>query len=189
MTDHDDIERRLAGALGHDPDRQPPSDRIARIRAEAAASAESLPPDDRRHDSAAPTRRRDLLIGGIAASIGAAAGVAGGLLASRDDTDEVATEPLALSMSSDAIVANGSLINHTWGVELLLDIDGLPAGDSYTVEYRRVDGTPIAAGSFLSVDAPMKCRFNAAVIRRDTAAIRILGPDGTAVVAAELDAI
>lgn len=162
---------RLEKALAHDPDRQPPAERVAAVRAEAvrlrAGATDARAP---RHHGPA---RRSLLLGGIAASAGVVAGYAGGLLVD-DPPDGPPTEAVALDGVPDGVTADARLINHTWGTELLLDVRGLPPERTYDVVYLDRGGRPTRAGSFRSVaDVLMVCRFNAASLRADVGAIEV----------------
>jgi hypothetical protein len=191
--DEDEELRRVGEALGYDPDRQPPSDRVEavrrqadRLRADRGAPAAAPPTlDDRRRG------RRSLLVGGLAASVGVVVGAGLGALGrdALDDDDAVAvpTEPLVLTGVPDGVQAQASLINHTWGTEVLLDVSGLAPGEVFGVALERRDGGRTEAGSFLSVpDVLMVCRFNAAPLRADVAAVLVVGPDGEEVMRADL---
>lgn len=194
MTDHDDsadddfegsdLDAVIAAALDHDEGRQPPAADIARLRARVAAAAEStrVPVTPIRRAS-----RRDLLVGGVAASLGAAAGAAAALIG-RDDAPS--GPPMeAIAFSGATVPATASLINHTWGTELVLDIADLPADRVYRVDYLDQAGTNHDAGSFRSVaGVTMKCRFNSEILRADATAIVISDDDGAVVLRAELSA-
>ena len=177
-SDDDDLLRELGSALGHDPSREPPPDRVAALR----AAAERIAPGPQR------SPRRLLVTGGIAAGIG---GVAGYL--AHDLTTDTPTplpgapvEGVTLQ-AADGVTATGGLINHTWGTELLLDVTGLAEGTTYVVDYRLADGSTVAAGSLLGVaGVVMKCRFNAAPLRADVRRIVVRDPDGRAVVSTDL---
>jgi len=187
MSDDPDLEQALGAALTPDPDRQPPADRVAALRAYAAAKADRPVDTD---DGTAPVvplaprhgkPRREVLVGGIAASVGVMIGAAGVLATRGDDPKAVPTEPITFAAAAPEVRTTASLINHTWGVELLLDVEGLPAGAVYDVAYATAAGGTVPAGSFLSVaDKLMKCRFNAAALRADVTHITVTGPDGEA---------
>lgn len=116
----------------------------------------------------------------------------GGALATRDDQTPKGpkgppTEPITFASAPSRVSTDAALINHTWGVELMLNVKGLPGGRIYQVVYEGTSGAPVVAGSFLSVaDTLMKCRFNAALLRADTKAINVVGPDGNQVLRATL---
>lgn len=194
--DEDEGLRRVGDALGYDPDREPPADRVDAVRREAAqlresrsaAAADGVPLerlpslDERRRD------RRSLLVGGLAASVGVVVGAGAGVLG-RDALGggDVPTEAVALTGVPEGVRADARLINHTWGTEVLLDVAGLPAGEVYEVAVAAPDGARTAAGSFLSVaDTLMVCRFNAAPLRADVSAVLVLDRDGAEVMRADL---
>ena len=72
----------------------------------------------------------------------------------------------------------GSTINHTWGVELLLDATGFPVGDRFAVEYVGRDGVAISAGGFVGSERTIHCRCNGVLLRDEIAAIEIRDADG-----------
>ena len=51
------------------------------------------------------------------------------------------TEPLVLSGVPDGVQAQASLINHTWGTEVLLDVRDLPPGEVFAVALDGRDGS------------------------------------------------
>ena len=167
---------RLEKALAHDPDREPPIERVEAVRAAAVrlrAGATDAPPA--RHQRPA---RRGLLLGGIAASAGLVAGYAGGLLVDDDPPAGPPTEAVALDGVPDGATADARLINHTWGTELMLDVRGLPPERTYDVVYLDRGGLSTSAGSFRSVAGVMMvCRFNAAPLRADLATIEVRRSD------------
>jgi len=201
MSDHGPhdprLEELLASALNDDPERTPPPERIAALRAQVEDRARA-----QHHAShASPqvvelasrprrTGRRDVLMGGIAASIGAAIGVGGALALAGDDgdgPDAPPTEAISFAGAPPGVSAEAALINHTWGTELMLDIQGLPGGRDYQVLYSPAEGEPVAAGSFRSVDDTLlKCRFNASLLRADVTAMSIVDSDGAPVLLADL---
>jgi hypothetical protein len=175
--DDDELLDLLREELGER--REPPPSGVAQVRAQAQARRDARP------RPAAGRRRRDLLLGGAAASAGAALGVAGFALAD-DDPDEPPKEAIALTGAPAGVRARGELIDHTWGVELLLTVAGLQPGATYDVVYRAADGRDVPAGSFLAVEGEFLCRMTAALLRADTRAIEVRGPDGGAVLRSRL---
>ena len=181
--DDDDLLGELGRALGHDPDREPPPERVAALRSAA----------QRLSDGATVTpmpvrtaRRRMLLTGGIAAGVG---GLAGYLARDPSTPSEPSGPPVeAISLqSAPGITATGGVVNHTWGTELLLDVSGLEAGTTFVVDYRLADGSSVVAGSLLGVaDVVMKCRFNASPLRAEVSRIVVRDPDGRPVVTTRL---
>ena len=180
--DEDDVLAALGEAMGHDPDRTPPADRVAAVR----AAAERMRGEDDR--STTGPGRRVLLTGGIAAGIGGIAGYAVRSLADDEPAgpEGPVVEPVALE-PPDGVRAEAGLINHTWGTELLLDVEGLDPGRAYDVVYRTVAARDVAAGSLLAVEGVlMVCRFNAATLRADLRAIEVRDEDGRPVMSSEL---
>lgn len=174
----------LGRALGHDPAETPPPERVEAVRAAAAAMAP------------APTRlrpRRRALLGGLAAGVG---GVAGYLLHDvRADAPPTAApvpmESIAFAPLSDpaGTVSASSLINHTWGTELVVDLSDLEAGTAYDVVFETATGE-VGAGSLLAVAGVlMRCRFNAAPLRADVRAIELRTATGTPVLRADLPSV
>jgi len=175
--DDDDL-MEVGRALGYDDTREPPTERVAAIRAAAAQLR-----DEQAHAAGGSrashrsSNRRTLLVGVAAATVGAAlgGGVVGGALGGGDEAPPtvptVPTEALHLTGVPAGVTASGRLINHTWGTEVLLDVRDLPAGGVYRVGLETATGTT-QAGSFLSVaDVLMVCRFNAAPLRADVRAV------------------
>lgn len=173
--DHDDrLLDELARSLSSDG--EPPSEGIARLRAQAdelrRSGAGSL------SGTAEPRRfgRRGLLASGAAASVGAVAG-AGVVFLADEDPASPPTESVAVSAQRDGVTASAQLINHTWGVEYLLEAGGLTAGRKYRVVYHDADGNQIRAGSFLGIDGTVSCRMTAAVLRDQVRKIEVLDRD------------
>lgn len=162
----DELLDALGDALDP-PDRPVPAEGLASVRAQAAAT----PPA-----AASGASRRTVLIGSIAAAVGAAAGIAGTVVATSDDGgDEVAappTRPVEFGSVPAGTTVAGRTIDHTWGMELLLDVEGLPVGHDYAVTFTTADGG-VSAGGFRSVPVPMACRFNATALRDAVTEIEI----------------
>ncbi len=188
MDEFRDDEEGLAEvvrALGYDENREPPAHRVADVRAEAERMRADL-------GRAGPGRRfgsrRTVLVGGIAAAVGALAGAGARQLALPEET-VVPTEDLALTGVPAGVLADARLINHTWGTEVLLDVRDLPAPRVYRVALEQVDGVRVDAGSFRSVpEVLMVCRFNAAPLRADVATVLVLDDTDAEVMRADLPA-
>lgn len=127
--------------------------------------------------------RRGFLLGGLAASVGAAVGV-GATEAVEEDGPP--TEAIALAEVAPGVQASAELINHTWGVELLLTVDGLALGGAFDATYRTTDGRAVTAGSFVGVQGEYLCRMSGAVLREDLEEIEILDGDGAVVLRSRL---
>jgi len=81
--------------------------------------------------------------------------------------------------------ASAELINHTWGVELVLAVSGLRNGSTYDVVYRSASGD-VPAGSFVGVGGEQLCRMTGALLRDQTEAIEVLDKDGATVLRSQL---
>ena len=163
----------------------------------AALRERVLAIDDAPVRTLTPRRRR--LVGlGVAACLLAGAGLGAGAVALLDPQgsgpqpgapgvlgalEHVDFEGQASSVSIDA-----SLVAHTWGTETILEIDGLAAGDSYSVVLV-VDGEDVDSGSFLGSTVTIDCRMNAAVDRPDVERVQIRDEAGAVVATAELPAV
>ncbi len=175
----------LLGALGEAldaPDREPPAERLAALRALAAEHGTAPPTGSAPAAADAEVRplasRRTVLVGSVAAAIGAAVGVAATVTATGDDEPdggEVAGPPTGafeVTTLAPGATAEARTIDHTWGMELLLDIEGLPVDRTYAVTFATASG-PVSAGGFRSVGVLMRCRFNATALRADVTDVTI----------------
>lgn len=100
-----------------------------------------------------------------------------------------ALEHVEFEGQSSDVSIDGSLVAHTWGTETILEIDGLAAGDSYSVVLIGPGGESFDSGSFLGSSVTIDCRMNAAVERPDVDSVEIRDASGTVVAAAELPAV
>lgn len=177
MNDDDELLDRLGEAMTTSvPDPSP--DRIAAVR-EAALRAQT----ERVGSVAAPgvSGRRALLLSAAAAAVGV---VGGAVAMNAVDGDPPAaapgppTEALQFSASAEpGSTVAGKVINHTWGVELLLDADGFTVGSRYRVVYLDTHAATIESGGFVGAEIPIHCRCNAALLRGDITAIEIRDAD------------
>lgn len=178
MSDDDDLLHDLGDAI--EPT-VPPLDpaRAAAVRAQAVAAAAQP------RSPGGTTSRRSLLTFGAVAAGGIAAGVAGAVLL----TDDVPPGPpleTASVRAADGIDATATMIDHTWGLEVLLDASGLEAGESYRMTFEAADGRTVEAGGFVGVSGLMRCRNNGALLRADAVRWFVTRADGTEVIAADL---
>lgn len=174
----DELSRELGRALGHDPDETPPPERVAQVRAAAAALQRPT-----------HSRRRALLTGGIAAGVGGLAGYLAHDLRTEEPLAQPAVPMEAITFTGEADVSTSALINHTWGTELVIDLAGLEPSRAYDVVFQTPAGD-VTAGSLLAVaDVVMKCRFNAAPLRADVLAIEVRSPSGDAVLRSDLPVV
>lgn len=162
----DELLDALGDALAP-PAREVPADRLDALRALAAEHG-TAPPATATSTAAtsAVASRRTVLVGSIAAAVGAVAGVAATVAVAGDDGEDVAgppTGPFEVTELAPGAVAEARTIDHTWGLELLLDIEGLPVDRTYAVSFATAEG-PVSAGGFRSVAVLMRCRFNATAL-------------------------
>lgn len=183
-------EGRLLDLLGSalPADREPSEQRVEALRAMAEHHREVRLQAIGAPASPAPASRRSLarrgfLLGGLAVSVGAAVGI-GATEALEEDGPP--TESIALADVAPGVQASAELINHTWGVELLLTVDGLAPGRAFDATYRTTDGAAVGAGSFVGVTGPYLCRMSGAVLREDLEEIEILDGDGVVVMRSRL---
>ena len=191
MTDRRDDDE-LADALGRAlTPAVPPLERarLEAVRAEAlrAASAGGAPTAPAADPGPGRTSRRSLLRLGFAAAGGIAAGATGAFLLDEDVAAPSApvTETAAV-VARPGVTASAEMIDHTWGLEVILDVDGLEPGAGYEMVFVGRDDRRVSAGGFVGTGEPMRCRNNGALLRADTARFVVTGPDGDEVLGAEL---
>ncbi|RIJ61526.1 hypothetical protein DZG02_06580, partial [Clavibacter lycopersici] len=133
-----------------------------------------------------------LLIAGAAACL--ALGAVGGAFLATPRA-EVATGPAGtLGAVEDVTFAGapagvdveGDVVAHTWGTETVLSIDGLPAGDAFSVVVLDATGGEHASGTMLGSSVRIDCRLNADVLREDAASVEIRDAAGDRIAVAEL---
>lgn len=97
-------------------------------------------------------------------------------------------EPVAFSVTREDVSADAAVVAHTWGTEVLLEVEGLEAGEVYTVSIERMDGAPVPTGTFIGVrDATVDCQLNGAVLRQDARAVVVMSADGDVVLRSDLE--
>ena len=192
MSD-DELLEQLRDALDR-PVPTAPAERIASLRAaalraQAAQGAQGgqdgQAPSQRRSVEMATISRRTWILSGAAAAVVGAAGGAAVTNALRDDPpSEPPMEAMSWSREPNApagLTLAGRTINHTWGVELLLDATGFEVGSAYRLVFVGTDGSRTDAGGFVGSDLPMACRSNAPVLRDALDTMEILDGDGLVV--------
>jgi hypothetical protein len=173
---------------------------IADGRGELAAAAATADRTDlaaHRATRRVPTRgtlprRVALLIAGAAACL--ALGAAGGAILAAPRADVAtgpagtlgAVEDVTFAGAPAGVDVEGDVVAHTWGTETVLSVDGLPAGDAFTVVVIDAGGGEHASGSMLGSTVRIDCRLNADVMREDAAAVEIRDAAGDRVAVAEL---
>lgn len=101
-----------------------------------------------------------------------------------------AVEAVDFTTETGEAEIDAALVAHTWGTETVLEVDGLPPGESFTVVLIDEAGDEVHSGAFIGSELLIECRLNADVMRHDATRLEITGPDGDIVVAADLpDAI
>lgn len=142
---------------------------VARIRAERAEPGQRL--------------RRWVPLAAAAAVLAVAVGV----LAGRALAPDVPTRPLeavGIDELSAEIDASAEVINHTWGMEIVLTGSGFRNGEAYAVNVVDDEGAAVSAGEFVGTgENPMVCNLNSSVLRDDAARFEVVGPDGEIVLA------
>jgi hypothetical protein len=85
--------------------------------------------------------------------------------------------------SAPGVQAQVGLVNHTWGVELRLRMDGLPGGEAYDVTVVDDAGGSHDAGQFLGVaGTTITCSMNSSLLLRDAARFEVLDRSGAVVI-------
>lgn len=87
--------------------------------------------------------------------------------------------PAGASIEADVVA-------HTWGLEAILDAEGLTPGATYTVVMISESGEEFSAGEMLGSTVPIHCRLNAAVLREDVQRLEVRDVGGEFVATAEL---
>ncbi|GMA29632.1 hypothetical protein [Arenivirga flava] len=135
-----------------------------------------------------------LLAVGAAACVGL--GLGGGLLLAAPPAAVEgppgtlgAVEEVAFEGAPESVEIDAALVAHTWGTETVLTVEGLDAGDAFTVVVVGEDGEEVESGTFLGSTVPIECRLNAAVLREDVAAVAIRAIDGGQIAVAEVPAV
>lgn len=132
-----------------------------------------------------PASRISIAVAAVALLlVGAGAGFAASSLGTPDGPPR---ETVAVAGPAAASVTSAELINHTWGVELLLSLDDTVEGQDYLVFFVDDDGNVADAGGFVGdADRIVDCRMNTALLREETTRFRIVDGDGRIVLTAEL---
>jgi hypothetical protein len=90
----------------------------------------------------------------------------------------VALEPLLFSVAPGMEV-EGHLIKHDGGTEIRLVVSGSRDGQTYRVTLVSEDGERVNSGTFIGIgDKPLRCTFNAALLREDANRLEVRTPGG-----------
>lgn len=130
----------------------------------------------RRRRSRETTRRWSLTGAATAAAAGFAVVLALAIfpLGGGDTPPAPAQEPIEVVEAVAGVQAEGALIPHTWGTELVLTATGLQDGVTYDVAFQRGDGTSVSSGTFIGdATKPVVCRLNAALLRDDAEGLTV----------------
>ncbi|MGI8538495.1 MAG: anti-sigma factor family protein [Rubrobacteraceae bacterium] len=97
-------------------------------------------------------------------------------------------EPISFGSPPAGVTVEASVVAHTWGTELLMDAEGLEAGEVYTVSIEREDGDTVPTGTFIGVGgAKIDCALNAAVLRQNASSVVIADSDGEQILRSNLE--
>jgi len=188
----DELYERLEGGLRQTP---PPVDpaRVARVRAlaEQAAAARS---SDRAALLAPPVAsvaelhpRRSMLLAVAAGVVGVVAGgTAVAVTRNDDDGPDLPLEAIALDGVPVGVIASASVVDHTWGMELLLDVEGLSVGERFEVVYVSKGGERVGVGGFVGAEVPIRCRNTSPLMRADAATVEVVDATGAVVMSSML---
>lgn len=139
------------------------------------------------------SRRRPVLLGlGAAASLAVGLGLGLGVPAmqSAPPTGPAGTlgaiEAVDFTGEPAGARVDGELIAHTWGIESVLEIDGVAPGESFSVIVVGTDGAEYDSGTFLGSEVVIHCRMNAAVLRAQVASVEVRTAAGETIAAAEV---
>ncbi len=112
--------------------------------------------------------------------------IAGGAFTSDDSPAPVPLEAVAVTSEIAGVTADADLVDHTWGVEIKLNVTGLEGGESYTTTVQAA-GREYPAGEFIGVTGvEIHCNMNSAVLRDDATGFTVWDSTGRAVLSADL---
>jgi Putative zinc-finger len=99
----------------------------------------------------------------------------------------VAWEQLSSSWEARGVEVEGNLIAHDSGTEIRLVVSGMRDSQSHRVTLVSEDEEQVQAGTFIGTgDEPVRCKLNAALLRKDADRLEVRTPDGELVFSAEL---
>lgn len=112
--------------------------------------------------------------------------VAGGRLGSDDAPSPAPLEAVAVSSAVDGVIADADLVDHTWGLEIKLNVTGLEGGESYTTTVQAA-GREYPAGEFIGVTGvEIHCNMSTSVLRDDATGFTVWDSNGQPVLRADL---
>lgn len=132
------------------------------------------------------TAIRRALVGTAASLILVATFLAGSTLGGDEAPAPVPLEAIAVTSEIDGVAAAADLIDHTWGLEIQLNVTGLKDGESYTTTVQAA-GREYPAGEFIGVaGVEIHCNMNSSVLRGDATSFTVWDSDGHPVLRAQL---
>ncbi len=84
------------------------------------------------------------------------------------------------------MIASASVVDHTWGMELLLDVEGLSVGERFEVVYVSKGGERVGVGGFVGAGVPIRCRNTSPLMRADAAMVEVVDATGAVVMSSTL---
>ena len=134
--------------------------------------------------------RRGLKLAGAAVAVVALglAAVVVGLPGTDEEPGLGDVEPVSFSGTPEDVSVDGSVIAHTWGTEVVLEMEGLEEGETYAVAIETESGESVSAGTFIGdADMTVDCELNGAVLREDASAVIATDDAGNVVFRSELE--
>jgi hypothetical protein len=138
----------------------------------------------RQERAAVRTERRRRRLAGAAAGLAAALVLA--LVLVLVPTGDGA-ERVAFGDAPPGVEAEAELTQRAWGVQVQLEVAGLPAGETYRVWIRRTDGEREPLGSFRGVDGSMAVTLATGIPRSECSGVGVSDAGGDTVMYAHLD--
>ncbi|SDU76770.1 hypothetical protein [Jiangella alkaliphila] len=185
-VEYDQFAPELAALGGLGPILDEPAPPALRERIAATAEPSAVAARPRRWS-------RPLLAAAAVALLGlgaAGSAVVGNLLDDDASTGPPGTlgavEQISFDGEPSGVAVDASVVAHTWGTETLVDVDGLPAGETFTVVVIAANGDEFPSGEFIGSTVPVTCAMNAAVLRQEAASIEIRDAGGGTVMKSEL---
>lgn len=128
--------------------------------------------------------RRRASLAAVAGAAAAAVAVAG-LVVVRPGDDAAPAVPLedvTVAVGAAGLRADAELVDHTWGVEVLLTASGFEQGRRYAVVVVGTDGRRHPAGGFVGTgEREMLCRLNSPVLRAAASGFEVRDRSGRVV--------
>jgi hypothetical protein len=139
------------------------------------------------------TRRSSPAIAAAAALLVVMIGVAALFALGLPNPDEAPglgdQEPISFGSPPQGVaVADASVVAHTWGTEVFIEVSGLEEGEVYEIEVEKEDGSLVSAGTMIGVgENEIDCVLNAAVLRQNASAVVITDSKDEPVLRSELE--